>query len=294
MMHYKIPFTFSNLDNLKKKSEFILQYIKPSKESKIGDNLKNSGIHLTREEYLAICIWTFMISFLIIFVITTTMLIIFQISKFYLIGPLITLSISMFIFSAQVFYPRMYVAKRERDIERNLIPALEDILVQLNSGIPLFSVLVNISSVDYGELSIEFKKAVKRINAGAPEQQVLEDLSRKNPSVLFRRVLWQISNGMNAGSDMSIIMKDNLRALNEEQIIQIQNYGNSLNPLIVFYMLVAIIIPALAITFVTLIASLIGLDKNAAYFAFFGLFLFVVLVQIMFLGIIRSKRPSLL
>ena len=78
------------------------------------------------------------------------------------------------------------------------------------------------------------------------------------------------------------------------QLIQIQNYGNRLNPLIVFYMLIAIIVPSLSVTFLTIISSLIGLNANTTTLVFLGLFVFVILIQIMFLGIIKSKRPSLL
>ena len=93
---------------------------------------------------------------------------------------------------------------------------------------------------------------------------------------------------------MSIVVKDSLKTLNEEQLIQIQNYGNKLNPLIVLYMLIAVIIPALSITFLTIISSMINLPSNMAMLVFIGLFVFVILVQIMFLGMVKSRRPSLL
>ncbi len=94
---------------------------------------------------------------------------------------------------------------------------------------------------------------------------------------------------MQAGSDMTLVVRDSIKSLNEEQIIQIQNYGNKLNPLIVFYMLIAIIIPALSIVFLTIISSIIGLPKNTVTLIFMVMFVFVMLIQIMFLGIIRSK-----
>ena len=134
------------------------------------------------------------------------------------------------------------------DIENNLIPALQDMSVQLNFGIPLFRILINISSSDYGELSIEFKKAVKKINAGSPQLDVLEEMGEKNPSLFFRRALWQISNGMRAGGDISVVIRESVRSLSEDQVIQVQNYGNKLNPTIVFYMLISVIIHALSIT----------------------------------------------
>ena len=293
-MKFHIPFTFSKLEKLKAKSRPLARKIRYKKDSKLEEYLKNANLEITREEYIAISLKSFFSAFLILFVISTTVFILLNVKFYYLFGPLLAFLFAGFVFFSQSVYPRIYVTRRQRNIERNLISALEDVLIQLTSGIPLFSVLVNISSADYGELSVEFKKAVRRINAGEPEQEVLEDLSKSNPSPFFKRSLWQISNGMKAGSDMSIVVKDSIKALNDEQLIQIQNYGNKLNPLIVFYMLIAVIIPALSVTFMTIIASMVGIPKNTTTIIFLGLFVFVAIIQIMFLGIIKSKRPSLL
>jgi len=293
-MRFRIPFTFSKLDRLKEKSKFFLTKIKYKKGTRLEENLINADVDITREEYLAICLRYFVLSFVVFSVVLTTIFAFLSIRFFYLVGPIGGVAFSFLLFFTQTVYPYIYVSRRQRKIERNLIPALSDILVQLNSGIPLFNILVNISSSDYGELSKEFRKAVKRIGSGEPEAGVLDDLGRKNPSPFFRRTLWQISSGMKSGADMSIVIEDSIAALNEEQLIQIQNYGNKLNPLIVFYMLIAIILPALSITFLTLISSMINLEKNTAILMFIGLYVFVVLIQIMFLGIIKSRRPSLL
>jgi hypothetical protein len=99
---------------------------------------------------------------------------------------------------------------------------------------------------------------------------------------------------MRAGSDMSIIIRDSINSLNEEQLIQIQNYGNKLNPLIMMYMLISVIIPALSVTFLTILSSMVNLAPTMAKLIFIGLLVFVILVQIMFLGLIKSRRPSLL
>ena len=113
-------------------------------------------------------------------------------------------------------------------------------------------------------------------------------------SVFFKRTLWQISNGMKAGSDMSIVIEDSINALAGEQTIQVQNYGNKLNPLVMFYMLSSVILPALSITFLTIIASVIGLPEKTIKMMFIGVFIFVTFIQIMFLGVIKSARPNLL
>ncbi len=293
-MKFHVPFTFSDVEILRIKSKFLLSKIKPRKKTKLEEDLRNCDVNLTREEYLAICLREFIIIFVVLFAVSTTILGVLRLSYFYLFGLGLASVFSCFVFFSQIVYPKIYVSRRQKDIEKNLIPALEDILIQINSGIPLFNVLVNVSSENYGELSIELKKAVKRISSGQHESQVLDDLGKKNPSVFFRRTLWQISSGMKSGSDISVVIKESIKTLSEEQLIQIQNYGNKLNPLVVFYMLIAVIVPSLSITFLTILSSMMNIEKTMSILLFIGLFVFVMLIQIMFLGLIKSRRPSLL
>ena len=293
-MKFQIPFTFSSPEKLKHNSRFFVQFFKHKKDSRIGEYLKNIDIALSRQEYLSICTRTAVIFFSIVFILASTAFFIFNVKYFYFISIAIALPIALFAFFSQAIYPRAYSARKEKDIDKNLIPALEDMLVQLNSGIPLFTIMVNISSSGYGELSSEFKKVVKKINSGMPQIEVIEELGEKSPSVFFRRTLWQLSNGMRAGSDISIIIKESIKSLNEEQLIQIQSYGNKLNPMIMFYMLSSVIMPALAITFLTIISSLVNLPEIITKMLFVALFVGVGFIQFMFIGVIRSLRPSLL
>jgi len=293
-MRFKIPFTFRETEKLKTKSKFFISKIRHKKKSKLDDYLKGCDIDLKREEYIGIALKNYFTSFVILFIILTTALFFLSIKLFILYGVMVSFAFATFIFFSQMVYPKVYVSRKQKNIEKNLLPALENILIQLNSGIPLFNIMVNISSSDYGVLSEEFKGAVKRINAGESEPEVLSTLGKRNPSIFFRRTLWQISNGMIAGSDMAIVIKDSIKALTEEQLIQIQDYGSRLNPLIVMYMLITVIIPTLSITFLTIISSMVSLPKTMASLLFIVLFVFVVFAQIMFLGLIRSKRPSLL
>lgn len=293
-MKFKIPFTLANLERLKKRP-LLFKFLQHHKRySKLDYYLENCDTNVTREQYLNICAHSFIFSFVFLSVIVTTLLILFKAPSPFLLAFVIVLACSGFVSFSQFSYPRVYFNRKQKGLERNLMPALEDMLVQLSSGVPLFNILVNISISDYGEISSEFKKAVKRINAGTPQIEVLEELGEKNSSMYFRRTLWQISNGMKSGSDISTVIKGSLRLLNEEQIVQIQNYGNKLNPLIMFYMLVTIILPALAITFLTIIASMVGLNKNITMIMYGGLFLVTIFIQIMFLGAIRSSRPTLI
>ena len=293
-MIFRIPFATQNIAKLKTRAKFFSCKFRYRKNSSLNDSLEGIDVDLNREEYLGVVLMSFVNVFLILFILISVVLGVIGIGMFYLIGAGVSLMFSLFVAFSQLAYPKVFVSKKEKNIEKNLVFALEDVLIQLNSGIPLFDILTNVSGSNYGELSVEFKKAVKRIGAGEPEAEVLADISRLNHSVFFKRALWQISNGLNAGSDMSTIIRENIKTLNEEQVIQIQNYGNKLNPLIMMYMLVSVIVPSLSVSFLVVIASMIGLGEKLTIGMFVGLFIFVFFFQIMFLGLIKSKRPSLL
>ncbi|MEK6899163.1 MAG: type II secretion system F family protein [Nanoarchaeota archaeon] len=293
-MNFRIPFTRDSINSLRKRHTFFIRHISPKKNSKFQAYLDNSDVEISREEYLSIAYYYFIFYSFAFTVLATTAFYFLGIAKWYLFGVLVGLLFGGFILSNQLVYPRVYANRKQRVIERNLIPALEDMLIQLNSGIPLFSILVNLSSSDYGALSEEFKKAVKKISAGSPQEDVLEELGDRNGSMYFRRTLWQISNGMKAGSDLGIVIRESIKSLNEEQLLQIQNYGNKLNPLIMFYMLISVIVPALSVTFLTILSSMVNLPQLTTILLFISLFVFVIIIQVMFLGIIKSSRPSLL
>jgi flagellar protein FlaJ len=293
-IEFKVPLSFSSVDKLKKRSSFFKRFVGYKKKSALGDYLKNSEVDMTREEYLSVCVEGLVTSFLVISVVISTILILLSVKKALILSLGFALVFSFFVFFSRAVYPKVFHTRKQKDIEKNLIPALQDMLVQLNSGVPLFTLMINISASGYGELSEQFRKAVKEINAGRPQVDVLEALGEKNPSEFFRRALWQISNGMRAGSDISIVIEDTVKSLTEEQFIQIQDYGNKLNPVIMFYMLSSVILPALAVTFLTIISSLINLPELITKMLFIGMFVFVMIIQIVFLGVIKSVRPSLL
>ena len=292
-MEFKIPFTFSNIEILQKRSKPFMTHIK-NKKTKLSNYLKNSGTKIDRIQYLSICRRNFLINVILFSTIITSLTIFIGGDLFYIQGLLIALLISGFIFFNQINYPRIFSLHKSRDLEKNLIPALQDILVQLNSGIPIYRIMVNLSHSDYGEVSKEFQKITSEISSGTPQIESIENAGKIHLSKYFQRVLWQISNGMRAGNDMSIVIKESIRNLSDEQAIQIQNYGSTLNPIIMFYMLIAVIIPSLGITFLIIIFSLLNIPERIIQIIFGSVFGFVVFMQIMFLGLIKSRRPSLL
>ncbi|MEM4625527.1 MAG: type II secretion system F family protein [Candidatus Pacearchaeota archaeon] len=290
--HFRIPFTIGNLDIQKRKVKKIAPLFHEVKAKKLKEFLASSDVNISVEEYLGIVTRTFILSLIWSITLFTLICLILKIN--FLIGIASGFSLCVFIAINQINYPRIYSFKKSQNIEKNLIPALQDMQVQLESGIPTFHILSNISNSNYGQVSKEFKKVVRELNTGVPQIVAIEGLIKKNSSEYFKRVLWQISNGLRSGSDMSSVIKDIIDNLNKEQAIQIQSYGNKLNPIVMFYMLITVIMPSLGITFLIIMSSMLGIRAGMVKLIFIALFSIIVIIQIMFLGLIKTKRPSLL
>ena len=292
----KLPYTFLSPKVIVGGSKLFL---KPAKKFLpvfpfLGLNLRQAGIKERSERYLAMCLFSSLAFFIFIGVILTFLLYFLGIDNAFFFGLFVSFVFSLFVFVQQVLYPKILLKKKIRNLEQNLLPALQNFLIHLNSGVPLFNILTNLASGDYGELSKEFDKAVKDINAGRGQIEALEEIATNNPSLLFRRAIWQIVNGMKTGAEMRVVMSEVISSLGKQQLIQIQNYGSQLSPLAMFYMLAAVIVPSLSVTFIIILSSLISLSPTMIKMIFWGMLVLVIFVQIMFLGIIKSRRPNLL
>ena len=191
-----------------------------------------------------------------------------------------------------LFYPQIQLRKKIRNLERNLVFALRTILVEIKAGVTLFDAINIISEGDNGQVSTEFKKAVEKMQTGTFQNDALEELAENNPSLHFRRAIWQLVNGLKAGSDTSIIMAALVNSLTKEKDNQVRRYGNSLKLLSLLYMMLGAIIPALGLTFLIILSTFPQIAITE--WVFWGMLGFLLVGQFMFLGIIKSSRPTLL
>jgi pilus assembly protein TadC len=189
-----------------------------------------------------------------------------------------------------VMYPRLIVLRKIKEMEKNLLYAIRQLTVQVKSGVPLFDALVSLSEQDYGLLSEEIKDCVKKISAGWSSSDALDDLALRNPSPYFRRTIWQLTNAMRAGVELGDVLESMLSALIAEHRVAIRSYGSQLNPLVMLYMMLGVLIPSMGVTFLFILSSFTGLPISEVLF---WLVLGVLAVfQFSFIGLVKGRRPS--
>lgn len=291
-----IPYSVLPTKLLKKVAKYLFFLTKPLERINpyLGITLRQARINTTAHEYLGMCLFSDFFIFSFFFVFFNVIISSLNVSNPLWAAFVTSFFLILFILFQQFAYPKMIILKRIRNLERNLLPAMQNALVQLKAGVPLFHILAQISIGGYGEVSKEFLKIVRDVNAGKPQIDALDMIAFENPSPYFRRVLWQLSNRMKTGSDLAETVKEITVNLSREQISQIERYGSQLSPLSMFYMVIAIILPSLGLTLMIVMASFMNITDSGIKAMFWSLYGGTLFIQFMFLGVIRSKRPNLL
>lgn len=198
-----------------------------------------------------------------------------------------------------VFYFLMYmvlfhvvdvrIRKIAKDIDREVLFAGRFLLVKLNAGRPLIIALQEASEA-YGVANKYFKEIVHEIDIGTPLEDAIAKASRYSPSDKFRRILFQISNALRIGVDVTNFLESILDEIAEEQLMEIQRYGKKLNGLTMFYMLFSIVIPSLGITLFITVISMLSVEFDMVFFTMLAGALAVL--GFFFITLFRSIRPT--
>ena len=201
-------------------------------------------------------------------------------------GLLIMLVILLF----QLIYPRVLARKVAEKVDRELIFALKDIYIQINSGVSLFDAMCNVSNSGYGAVSDDFGMAVREVTAGDSEEMALEKLAMKTKSDYFKKALWQLITALRSGASTAGALRSVIDVLISYQHRVIKNYCSELNFWILMFMLLAATIPTLGITLSVVLSTFGRAGITPLIFIEFMLASFII--QAVMIGFLKSRRPE--
>jgi len=163
-------------------------------------SLKKAGMNYKPEEFIK---RTFLSSFYM-----TTGLVVFLaliLAKFDVLKGvmLIFIPIIFFIlFTYLLKLPDVTISKKEKGISKEIVFAGRHLIIELESGVPLYNALINVSK-NYEVIGKYFKEIVNKVNLGTSMEDALTEAVEFIPSDNFRRLLWQILNSIRTGSDIA-------------------------------------------------------------------------------------------
>ncbi len=188
-------------------------------------------------------------------------------------------------------FPKARARKIATLIEKDLPFALRHLLIEIQSGIPLFDAMVSVAQSGYGKLSEEFARTVKDIDMGMPRPKALEEMAHRNASEYVKRLCWQLISAMEVGFDIKKVLEDLLKEVEKEQEAKFLQYGQELNMYTLMYMMIAVIAPSLGLSFLMMVAMFVGFQVTPMLLAIIAVG--VAFFQLMFLNMIKARRPLL-
>jgi len=200
------------------------------------------------------------------------------------------LYIVMFLYLMQ--FPLVKARQRAKKIDQELVFAGRHMLIELQSGVPLFDAMLGISR-DYGPVSDEFNKIVEKVTLGVPLGAALHEVAENNPSPYFNRLVLQLANSLSSGADVALTLESSLDQISKEQVLELKAYGQKLNPLVMFFMIFGIIMPSLGVAFMIMLVSFLGSSGiSFGPAALFGILACIGIIQFIFLSVVESSRPK--
>lgn len=199
-----------------------------------------------------------------------------------------------------VFFPFMFlyfmkyvdvkIERIRRKMDQEIIFAGRYLIIELESGVPIHKVFEDIE-MNYKYIGFYFGEILNKVYLGTSMEDAINDTIIDSPSSNLRRILWQVLNSLKTGTEVSTALNSIIDQMVREQTIAVQEYGKKLNPLAMFYMMIAIILPSLGITMLVIMATFIGINISLPFFITIAGF--IGLIQFLFLSLIRSSRPPI-
>ena len=191
-----------------------------------------------------------------------------------------------------IAYPSILVKKINTKKNKNVLFALREIILSVNSGITLFDAMKNVSvSKDYGFVASDFERVIHSIESGKSEKEALREFAVFNQNDYLKRAAWQIINSIETGSRVGITLNIVTDSLEKEIYRDIRLYSTNLNFIMLIYLLGAAAVPSIGIAFLVLLSAFagIGVDLTTIGVLLVGTSLF----QIVLIGYISNARPDL-
>ncbi|MCK4491827.1 MAG: type II secretion system F family protein [Candidatus Altiarchaeales archaeon] len=255
-------------------------------------DLRKAGYDIEAEEYLAMILFVPLSIFVILFILAVVAFIAIVGSCDLLVALEVSAAFSLWSFIYLLIMPKIKIKKKAREIDKDLNFMLRDLQIQLSSGIPIFDAIVNIAAGGYGECSNISNDIVDDIQSGRHIIDVLNEFGIMSASENLRRSLSQITNSMITGSDMRGSLRLISSNLQQEKEDKIKRYANELAMWGLIYMMVVVVAPSMGVALLLILSSFMG-GKMITEGILALIAVGVVLLEIVFISIIRAKRPDI-
>ena len=179
-----------------------------------------------------------------------------------------------FVYSFWFSYVDVQIRRYARELDSDLLFVSEFFLVSLESGLPLGNAIQRIAKLDRPGGRF-FHKVFMDFKTGKDLEKALEDASVYSASDSLKILLKRLKDSLNIGVDLRVVLANFIEESSEKKIQDIRAYSKRLNPVIMMYLVLGVVLPSLGVTFFILAAAL--LEISAEMLKYILIFIFLIM-----------------
>jgi Flp pilus assembly protein TadB len=209
-----------------------------------------------------------------------------------LIGILFVFMMIPFLYRFWFSYIDVQIRKTARELDGDLLFVSEYFLVSLESGLPLGNAIQNLSRLKRPGGRF-FKKVYTEFNTGKDLEQALEESANFCASDSMKVLLKKLKDSLNIGIDLRTVLDNFVDDASEKKIIDIRAFSKKLNPTIMMYLLLGVVLPSLGVTFFILAAAILEMTPELLKVILIFIFLLMFGFQYVSYSIFKFSKATL-
>lgn len=223
---------------------------------------------------------------LILFLITKSNLIIF------VIGTSVLCILSPILFRFWFGFVDVQIGKVGRELDSDILFVSEYLMVSLESGLPLGNAIQRLSRLNRPGGKF-FNRVYTEFKTGKDLETALDEASTYSASDNLRILLKRLKDSLTIGVDLKSVLENYIEESSERKIIEIRGYTKKLNPIIMMYLLLGIVVPSLGITFFILAATLLEMTPQLLKLVLVIIFLLMFVFQYITYTMFKFSKSTL-
>ena len=244
-------------------------------------HLPYSPTQFVSKNLKASALYAFLFTILFFFVIKKAGL------SYFMLVPVFVVFLAL-IFEYSLLGIKAKIKHREHEIDKEVLFVGRYMLVKLYSGRPLLNALIE-TAKSRGITAKYIKEIVDDISTGSTIEDALNNAMIYSPSEKLRKILFHVNNALQLGIDVTNPLESVLEEITKEEELEIKKYGKKLNTLVIFYMLIAVILPSLGVAIFIVISSFVNFPITLN--GLLVIVLFIMILEFIFIALFRSLRP---
>lgn len=197
-----------------------------------------------------------------------------------------------FVYKFNLSYVDVLISKYGRELDSDLLFISEFLLVTLESGLPIGNAIQRLSELDRPGGRF-FKRIISDFKTGKDLEKALDEAAQYSASEDLKILIKRIRDSLDIGIDLKRVLENFIEESSEKKILEIRAFSKKLNPVIMMYLLLGVVLPSLGVTFFIVGAAILEMTPDLLKFILIFIFLLMFGFQYFAYTSFKFRRSTL-